>query len=270
MRITDIPLYLEIKECYADYRKKGFRRDEVINKLLEDYHNEVTLGTDDDGIIFWIGIADAQYKLKELSLDVAQHAQSAILELESLDWEVPSCDLNRRKKHYATAPMPEKQSFRKTRKFQCAWKIGDVFAYPLSGADANAYGLSGQYALFRKVGENETQDGRVLPVCTLTIWTDEKLPKSENDFVLHPPLRLCCGRLGNPENLYEYRFEIQFTTKKQVSSLPFIYLGNFPNVAMPCDEVIVHNSGFTLMMNPNKVENRVCLYWKWNNNNSRG
>jgi hypothetical protein len=270
MRIADIPLYSEIKECYIDYRKKGVRRDHVVVKLLEEYHDEVTLGADDDGIIFWIGIADGQYQLKELTLEVAQHAQNAIVRLESSDFGVSSCDLNRRKEHYAAAPMPEKHSFRKTRKFQCTWKIGDVFAYPLSGDDANTYGLSGQYALFRKVGENKTQDGRVLPVCTLTIWTDETLPESENDFVRHSPLRLGCGRLGNPKNLYEYRFEMQFTRQNQVSSQPFAYLGNYPNVTMPDDEIIIDNSTFVLMMNPHQIEKEVCLYWKWYNNYGRG
>lgn len=260
MRITDFELLSDIKTEYRTLREKGQNRDMAVQTLLKRYQNELTVGTDDDGLAFWIGLADAQYAVKELSQEVAE---KGIVSLEQLVVTVPELDkgdIERRKTHYACAPMPERKNIKKPKQFRCQWEIGDTFAYRLSGPDAEKYGVVGEYVLLRKVGEMESWDERLLPIVTVTHWTDAKLPSNEEEFQRVPLLKLSAGRLSSPKNTYEYRVQIQFSREIQVKQLNLYYLGNFTSVLMPKDEFYYHKKGYVLMMLPAEIDWQLSYY----------
>lgn len=254
MRITDFELLCAIKAEYRKLREEGQSRNMAMQVLLEQYHNELTIGAEDDGLLFWIGLADAQYAVKELSQEVAA---KGIVSLELLAATVPELakgDIERRKTQYACAPMPERKSIRKPKRFRCQWKIGDTFAYRLSGPDAEKYGFMGDRVLLRKVDEIETWDKRLLPIVTVTHWPYAQLPFGEEEFQQIPVLKLSSGRLSSPENMYEYRVVIQFTSEKQVTQLNLHHVGNFPNTPIPADEFYYRKDGYILMMLPKEFD----------------
>ena len=236
MRITDFELLCDIKAEYRKLREEGQSRNMAMQVLLEQYHNELTIGAEDDGLLFWIGLADAQYAMKELSQEVAG---KGIVSLELLAATVPELakgDIERRKTQFACAPMPERKSIRKPKRFRCQWKIGDTFAYQLSGPDAEKYGVAGDYVLLRKVDEMEAWDERLFPIVTVTHWPNAKFPSSEEEFQKIPLLKLGAGFPAAPKNTYPYRVEIHFTHESQVTQLNLHYVGNFLNVPMPKNE----------------------------------
>lgn len=262
MRITELPLISEIKDEYLQLRQNGHGRTAAVEELKLRYHDELTVGGEDDGVLFWVGIADAQLALKELSDEVAQMAMTAIRALEKSDWQVAPGDLHRRVQRYSCAPMPERENVRKPKKFRCEWRIGDAFAHQLSGQNADALDLSGKYIILRKVGALEWGDGTLTPIVTLSLWDALPLPQSNEAFSRTSPLRMSYGRMGTPENMYEYRTEILFSNKRQIDELKLEFLGNFPDFVMPKDETVFHRPGEVMMLSPKRFDADCCNFWK--------
>lgn len=259
MRITDFVILTDLKGEYETLRQNGQGREASVQSLVEQYHDELTIGAEDDGLLFWVGIADAQYALKELSSEVAARGLEALDKLKVAVPEITPGDLQRRRERYAGAPMPERAEVRKPRRFHCKWRIGDTFAYQMSGPEADASGIAGDYVLLRKVDEMENV-GRIVPVVTLTHWKEAQLPTNAVEFQRVPILRLCRGRLDSPADAYEYRTEILFTREKQVKDLQLRYLGNFADVPMPANEYYPRRPGLVLMLLPQEIDKELNFY----------
>lgn len=257
MRITEFPMLNEVKEQYQQVRRSGKPRQEAVEELKIQYRNELSLSADDDGLLFWVGLADAQFACKELALEVAEKARDAIEKLRMTEWEIPSGDLNRRLQNYSAAPMEERKQFGKSRKFRCTWAVGDTFAYLLAGEEAKKHGLDGCYMVFRKVDEAEDHAGRIIPIVTFTMWGKDPLPKTAEEFQTKPLLILYKGLWGCPQDKSEYRCELLFTSKRQIEKLGLIYLGNFADIPMPSDEIIFKG----VMLSPGRFEVDCCAYW---------
>ena len=264
MRITDFEMIHEIKEEYVSLRRLQNNRAATVDKLIEEYQSELTIGAEDDGLLFWVGLADAQYACKELTEEIAGKAMEAIDLLGQSDMEICADDLLRRKQNYTKAPMPERKMRKARAKFRCSWKVGDTFAYQITGEEATSLGIAGSYALFRKVSEVERFDGSIVPVVTITIWKESPLPIVAKDFAAVLPLKLVSGRLNTPVGKYEYRTEFIINSKKDLCNAPLIYLGNFQDVDMPCDEHIIMGSGYILMTRLERIQEYLCRYWKRN------
>lgn len=260
-RIEDIPMWNDIKTAYIDLRRSGKGRSAAVDELCKEYHDEITIGAEDDGLVFWIALADAQYALKELSDNVAWRADNALAMLEKAVELAPLC-IEKRKQWYAEAPMPERKNLRRSRKYRCNWKNGDTFAYKLSGPDAENEGIAGCYALLHKVDEMEFGDGRLFPVVMLSLWRDLPLPSTVEEFQRVPFMRLNCGRLGYPKNIYEYRTELLHSSQKEVERMGYIYLGNFQGVQMPEDELIIKDPGCATMTIPKMFDEHFSIRWK--------
>ena len=167
MRITEFPFLYDLKTEYPQLRREGCSREEAVKTLMERYNTELTIGAEDDGLLFWVGLADAQYQLKELSEEVAGKALEALDRIQETDWDVCKGDLERRRKKYAQAPMPERKVGKPRPPFCCDWKFGDTYAYQLKGPYAERMNLDGTYALLRTV-HNTEWIGRIVPIVTIT------------------------------------------------------------------------------------------------------
>ena len=259
MRISDFPFVQELTDEYIRLRQNGQSRDQALKALITQYQNELTCGARDDGLLFWIGLADAQYALKELSKEVSVQGLAALDHLSSHIPEIAETDINRRRRHYACAPMPERAQVRKPRRFRCQWNIGDTFAYRLSGQDAEKHGLTGTYILLRVVDMVEF-DGGLTPIVTLCHWKKMELPTTANEYQQAPLLKLSSGRLGSPKHTYEYRIRILFTSQQQIQRLNLQYLGNFIDVPMPTNEFFDSRPGCALMLLPRSFNEELIYY----------
>lgn len=259
MRITEFPMLLEVKDEYIDLRKRGKSRQMATEEMQEKYAEEITLGASDDGLLFWVGLADGQSAYKELTLEVAEQALRSLDALEKLDWDIAPGDITHRKEKYHTAPMPEHKFGKPRKKFRCTWKIGDTFAYQLAGMDAEKLGINGQYILIRKVSNQEHSDGRLLPVVTLSLWNQDRLPQGKEDLLSVPQLKITRGRMGLPRNKYEYRTELIIKNQKELDATPLIYLGNFEDVPMPADEVVIEGAGYIIMTRLEVLTSKLCV-----------
>jgi len=265
MRMTDIPVLEEIKDEYMQLRREGNGRSEATMKLQKSYIHEITEGAADDGLLFWIGLADAQYARKELETEIAERASAALDRLEKLELGIAIGDLQRRRKHYAQAPMTEKKVGKPRPRFQCAWNVGDTFAYRIQGEEAQAYNLAGRYALFRTLEVRDIGDGRCWPVVSVTIWDKEPLPQNSEEFQSVPMLIVNTGgRCNSPKDKFEYRMLMIIKNRKQLDGLALQYVGNFQDVAMPEEEIIFEHPAFLTMIPIERIDREICIRWKMN------
>ena len=273
MRITGFSILYDLKTEYPQLRREGCSREEAVNTLMERYNAELTTGAEDDGLLFWVGLADAQYQLKELSEEVAGKALDALAQIRKTDWDVCPGDLDRREKRYAEAPMPERK-VGKPRTFCCNWQIGDTYAYQMKGPEAEQMGISGKYMLLRTV-DNELFDKTVIPVVTVTFWETKPFPTTVEEFMSKPILIL--NRAGN--SLFEvpgyvYKTYLNISCKRFLNILNLEFVGNFPDVPMPDDEVMQmqedSQSPISIMVptavytHPSRIDMTLGLYWEFN------
>ena len=86
--------------------------------------------------------------------------------------------------------MPERNVGKPRPKFRCQWRIGDTFAYQLTGQEAKELGIHGKYMLLRKVSEVEFGDGSLYPIVTVSFLGDRTFPTSDEAFMDIPLLKL--------------------------------------------------------------------------------
>lgn len=112
MRLTEMEYIGMIKEQYLQMRSKGVCRREATCRVIREFETQSVR----ERPTFWIGLADAQYLRKELTLSVALQALLALHRLGEYGIRITPGDIERRRKHYAQAPMPERKLGRPRKK----------------------------------------------------------------------------------------------------------------------------------------------------------
>ena len=105
MRLTAMEHIGQIKQQYLTLRSEGVCRTEAVGRVIHEFEAQSA----QERLTFWIGLADAQYLRKELTLSVALQGLLALHRLDSYDIHFTPGDIERRRKHYTLAPMPERK-----------------------------------------------------------------------------------------------------------------------------------------------------------------
>ena len=112
MRLTELEHIGQIKQQYMALRSEGMCRKLATEQVIR----ESEPSQDPERLTFWIGLADGQYARKELTISVAVQAFLALHRLKRYDIIVTPGDVERRRKHYSQAPMPERKLGRPPKK----------------------------------------------------------------------------------------------------------------------------------------------------------
>ena len=251
----------EVRDEYKKCRQNGASRAEAVETLKTSYRAELTEGKEDDGRLFWIGLAEGQCHYQELTSEVAEEALSALLVLEQYDWHLSMKDIQKRRKQYSQAPMPEKSRIRKSTKFRCKWKIGDTFAYQLRGDEVAECGLAGKSLLLQKVDEMEFTEGKILPVVMLSICPSDALPTNPEEYKQYPLLMLENRRSISP-HFFEYRAELIVGSTRTLNKYELEYVGNFLDANIPENDVIMQEPGMTYMLPIQCLDMYACIFWR--------
>lgn len=263
--MIDFPVIDEIKSEYITLRENGYSRSNATEMLIDQYKNEIVQGEEDDGILFWIAIADAQLKCKELDLEIATQGLAAIDHILTTDthhiFDVKK--MQNRMIAYSLAPMPENHRIKKRKKYRSTWKKGDAFSVAITGELASKMGLLGKYFIIRVIETIEFGDGRLLPVVAISVWKYPNLPSSESELNSVPFLKLRKKVKQNKNDLYEYRVQIVFSNQKQIELLHANFIGNFPCIHLPNDEYVPSDPGSMQMILPISFMDDCCTYWRF-------
>jgi hypothetical protein len=151
-----------------------------------------SLDDPDDGPVFWLALAAAQWKAGRLEQRVKEQALSIIEDGSSLErWQEDAKLLNKRiavleklREQLLSEP-PTAKKIRKVVKAACEWAQGEVIAYRLR---------SGKLVLFRVVGLTMDKGG-TYPECQFYEWVGDSVPSKAQIKKLpaKPGVVMMCG-----------------------------------------------------------------------------
>ena len=159
----------DVKDTYMEYLKKQLSDEEVFQKTYEEY--EELIGTDEEPL-FWYAMADTQWNVGRLMLDVRDKAMKYIQKEGGIElWEEVSGGAAKwrstlqKLEDKLNTPMPPRKRIPKPIEFvRNPWNIGDVYAYQFHTKKAEEHGMYGKYILFQKVGDVEYYENNVYSV----------------------------------------------------------------------------------------------------------
>ena len=138
---------LDVKDEFEKLFNDGKSVQEITDGLTEEY--ESIMDCADEAPLFWLALADTQWKFGVLLPKVKENALRWINELKSQTADTP--DGERQGKALddlqtkLLSPLPPVKKPKKKRIYKCEWKIGDVFAYQLESDLAKERGLHRRY-----------------------------------------------------------------------------------------------------------------------------
>ncbi len=263
---------MDVRDTYKDQLHRGKTGEEITQELMEDY--EDLLDDMEDGPVFWFALADTQWTLGRLEDDVKERALSCLENGgDAWRWEMEGAAKVRARekvlqklKEKLNTPQPPKKKVSQYRLYQCKWNLGDVYAYPLTGAYAEERGWKGEYLLMRKVGESTWHPGHIVPIVHWKFTKNGTLPQNAAEFDALEYIQTSMA-------LYEERFwpitkedrdtnlakkraavyetdEFGFLPEYQITVLStssavipknLIYVGNFESVTLPPKEFVPYS-----------------------------
>ncbi len=164
-------LACDMKDDYKDLLGDGFDEPQAMQKIQESYQTEMQ--DYDNKTVFWLVLADLQWRHGRLQEEVKQKAIQIIDEGEDLlKWEHDRSLLYRRKqtlnklKEKLISPQPAKKKVKKRILVTTTWEVGDIYSYQLA---------SNNYILLH-VNELHTDCGGTYASFGILNWTGEKIP----------------------------------------------------------------------------------------------
>lgn len=280
----------EVRDYYKDQLHRGKTGKEITQELIAQ--NEYVLSDSDDAPVFWFALADTQWNLGRLEDFVKEQALYHIRDgYDVMRWEMenPKGAKERAKvlselEHKLLSPQPVEKKVSQYKLYQCEWKEGDVYAYPLASEYAKEKGI-GRYFLFHKIGETTYWPGHIIPIVRVKITRETELPKDLEEFNKLEYVQTSVDRCDDPlllvrgksfvdgqavvEHITDefgflpiYRLEL-LNTSKRIIPKNLIYVGNYKNVVPPQLEFVPEDisiPGFMWKYFDNIMIERYCGY----------
>lgn len=158
----------DIKEEYLNYLRIGKTNEEALQEVISD--NEEMIKDDEIGPLFWLALADTQWKYGRLTNDIRDRALEVIDSGKDLErWKEDKKLFQKRKKvleklkeKLSTQQPPEKK-VRKMTFERPNWKVGDVILYQLLNEDLKNHRWYKKYVLLKVMGTEKFTIGYLDP-----------------------------------------------------------------------------------------------------------
>lgn len=234
VKLYDNDVAEDIKNTYKEKLQEGKSNEEVTNEIISDY--EYMLEDVDDAPLFWMALADQQWRLGRLLPNVKKQALKWIEKGADLQvWYDESEKLgNQRKKvleelslKLNSSQPPEKKIY-KRRYYRCPWKIGDVFAYKIESDLSKEHDLYGKYIIFQKASEvlervsDYLEEGHICPI--IRCWISDE-PKYSNELKGKTNFIRSSNRI-NKNGTFNYAYGMTTTSSRSIPK-KITYLGNY-------------------------------------------
>ncbi|HEX5322220.1 MAG TPA: hypothetical protein VFW40_00440, partial [Capsulimonadaceae bacterium] len=135
----------DVRDDFRDLVGDGLSGEEASNRLLQEWSSE--LDDSDSGPVFWLALADTQWRCGRLEPRVKARAEAIIADKSDLArWQEDPSLLRKREAVLAklaeklASPPPPPKKLPKRFRNHCDWAVGELIAYEL---------LSGQKVIFR-------------------------------------------------------------------------------------------------------------------------
>lgn len=262
---------LDVKDSFEASYFDGESVQSITDRLIDDY----VYGDPKEELLFWLALADTQWKMGVLQPNVKEKALFWIDKLLRME----DCSLKRKEleklQMNLLSPQPPVKKKRKKSVNQNQWKVGDVFAYQLKSDLAKEKGLFGRYILIRKIDEAALNTGGIVPIVYIKITNDTQLPSDLNQYDQLEYVQTWFTKYEErfwPYNMRrfaediaekskikyevdEYGFLPQYRAQlwkipKTLISAGLLYMGNLADAVPPAREFIPHSK-----------DNICCVWW---------
>ena len=261
VKLYDNDVAEDIKNTYKEKLQEGKSNEEATDEIISDY--EYMLEDVDDAPLFWMALADQQWRLGRLLPNVKEQALKWIEKGADLQvWYDESEKLgNQRKKvleelsFKLNSPQPPEKKIYKRRYYRCPWKNGDVFALPLNDC-GQEYGLNNKYIMFQQISQ--------IKFCKNTVPLVRCWISDNSEYTLDRKGCTKCIRwrkkMPGGYNLYIYELNI---TSKRIIPNDLIYVGNY-QIFVPEDDGGYDTDHCSLLQFNNIKETVIRKYIKLN------
>lgn len=226
----------DVRDEYVDLLRKGMSGEDASIKLTEQYRHL----DEEEAAVFWFALADTMWNYGRLAEDVRaealkylenqtdlrrwyeqdpRNAEKRAAELEALECRLRS-------------PQPEAKAVKQYRLYKCPWKIGDVFAYCLDGAEAKGGPYESCNVFFVKVSEQQWHPGHTIPVVYFFRTIGDELvalQKLREDAFL-PQFFVPSVYEKSPDRKRLYRVALVCTSARSIPK-KLLYMGNMGEIA---------------------------------------
>lgn len=196
-------LAADLREDFRDLIGDGLSPSEAVDKLLSDYASSIN--DPDEKTVFWIALAETQWKLGRLEDRTRNEALRIIDSGEDLQrWENAKDRQKRavvleKVREQLLSPQPPAKRVPRRIKGTNAWGVGEVIGFRL---------VSGNWTLFCVIGHHEDKGGRH-SVCELLDWVGTEFPSPEQ--VAHMGIK----RESGPHGISQFGFQDPIKNKDQ-------------------------------------------------------
>ena len=154
----------DIKEEYLTYLRIGMSNEEALEELMEC--NEDLIEDEEIGPLFWLALADTQWKYGRLTNEVKEKALEVINSGKDLErWEEDNKLYEKRKKvledlkERLNTKQPEEKKIRKMTFTRPNWNVGDILLYQIQEEDLKDHKWYGKYVLLKVMGTKKYNIG---------------------------------------------------------------------------------------------------------------
>ena len=174
------------------FNEQGMDEVSITEKLKEDY--KAAIGDVDEEPLFWLALAETQWRygvlmpeVKEKALDWLHRGvrlrDEQIIDQKKAHKKWPITLKTLEEKLNSPLPKRRKPHVKKEKQWlwPCDWKIGDVYAYPLTNETAQDKGLYGRILLIRMIEEVIFSDCSC-PIVYIKITKDALMPTSAEEY----------------------------------------------------------------------------------------
>lgn len=165
---------MDVRDIYKEILGDGLSSEEATSAIIEMYNEEIE--DEEDGPVFWISLADTQWKCGRLLESIKQKAIEIIdsgIDLEK--WKEDKNDYKKRVKVLENlkmqlmSPQPPEKKMKKVFKSYNPFELYDAISYKL---------LSGKFTILKVISEDEN-NGNVSPVFEVCDWVGDNIPNIE-------------------------------------------------------------------------------------------
>jgi len=228
----------EVRDYYKEQLHRGKRGEEITQELLVQYQSSIS--DPDDAPIFWFALADTQWNLGRLESYVKEQALYYINDGSDLKrWEDAGTSYIKSRtkiiaelKEKLLSKQPDEKKVSQYKLYHCDWKIGDVYAYQLSGDYAKEKEVINKYLFFVKVDEMVWHPGHIVPVVYFYwIMADRLLSIEELKNIDYIPQFFTPNAYNrNPKLLKQYSLSLLSTSVRVIPKKQLTFVGSMEKV----------------------------------------
>lgn len=221
----------DVRDEYVDLLRKGTSGENAAKRLADQYRSL----NEEDAAVFWFALADTMWNYGRLTVDVRAEALKYLenrtdlcrwYEQDPKNAEKRAAELELLERRLCS-PQPGAKPVKPYRLYRCQWKIGDIFAYRLDGAEAKESPYESCYAYFVKVGEQPWHPGHTIPVVYFFRTVSDELVSIEQlkEAGYLPQFFVPAVYEKSPDRKRLYRVALVCTSARSIPK-KLLYMGN--------------------------------------------